>query len=180
MDKETTNLISGLLEKKWSAQEQLLTRYGQMVFRLVARIVTQREDAEEVYQDVFVKAFQNIDTFDENQASLATWLGRIAYHESLNFVRGKTPMWVYIDEHDGDLEDVEDEGEGGRYDEHTIEQMEQTMEHLTPHEQSLLTMFYFEQLSLKEIAYITDSIPATVASQLCRIRKKLYKIMQNR
>lgn len=177
MDKETTNLISGLLEKKWSAQEQLLTRYGQMVFRLVARIVTQREDAEEVYQDVFVKAFQNIDTFDENQASLATWLGRIAYHESLNFVRGKTPMWVYIDDHDGDLEDVEDDDDA-QQNAQTIERMEQALEHLPPQEQSLLMMFYFDHMSMKEIAYITNSIPTTVASQLCRIRKKLYKIMQ--
>lgn len=177
MDKETTNLISGLLEKKWSAQEQLLTRYGQMVFRLVARIVTQREDAEEVYQDVFVKAFQNIDTFDENQATLATWLGRIAYNESLNFVRKKTPMWVYIDDHDGDLEDVEDDDDA-QQNAQTIERMEQALEHLPPQEQSLLTMFYFDHMSMKEIAYITNSIPTTVASQLCRIRKKLYKIMQ--
>ncbi len=58
MDKETTNLISGLLGKKRLAQEQLLMRYGQMVFRLVKRIVTQQEDTEEVYQDVFVKAFE--------------------------------------------------------------------------------------------------------------------------
>ena len=179
MDKETTNLISGLLGKKRSAQEQLLMRYGQMVFRLVKRIVTQQEDAEEVYQDVFVKAFRSIDTFDESQATLATWLGRIAYHESLNFVRGKTPMWVYIDEHDGDLQDVEDEAEA-LYDEQTIERMEQAIELLPPPEQSLLSMFYFEHLSMNEIAYVTNSIPTTVASQLCRIRKKVYKLMQKR
>lgn len=179
MDKETTNLISGLLGKKRSAQEQLLMRYGQMVFRLVKRIVTQQEDAEEVYQDVFVKAFRSINTFDESQATLVTWLGRIAYHESLNFVRGKTPMWVYIDEHDGDLQDVEDEAEA-LYDEQTLERMEQTIEFLPPQEQSLLSMFYFDHLSMKEIAYVTNSIPTTVASQLCRIRKKVYKLMQKR
>lgn len=179
MDKETTNLISGLLGKKRSAQEQLLMRYGQMVFRLVKRIVTQQEDAEEVYQDVFVKAFRSINTFDESQATLVTWLGRIAYHESLNFVRGKTPMWVYIDEHDGDLQDVEDEAEA-LYDEQTIERMEQAIELLPPPEQSLLSMFYFEHLSMNEIAYVTNSIPTTVASQLCRIRKKVYKLMQKR
>ena len=177
MKKEINNLIPDLLKQKRTAQEQLLTCYGQMVFRLVARIVERREDAEEVYQDVFVKAFRSIGTFDESQASLATWLGRIAYNESLNFVRKKKPMWGYIDEHNGDLEDVEDEIDA-QQDGHNIERMEQALEQLPPHEQSLLTMFYFDHLSMKEIAYITDSIPTTVASQLCRIRKKLYKIIQ--
>ena len=153
MKKEINNLIPDLLKQKRTAQEQLLTCYGQMVFRLVARIVERREDAEEVYQDVFVKAFRSIGTFDESQASLATWLGRIAYNESLNFVRKKKPMWGYIDEHNGDLEDVEDEIDA-QQDEHNIERMEQALEQLPPHEQSLLTMFYFDHLSMKEIAYI--------------------------
>ena len=177
MGKESNNLIPDLLGQKRAAQEQLLTLYGQMVFRLVARIVERREDAEEVYQDVFIKAFRSICTFDDSQASLATWLGRIAYNEALNFVRKKTPMWVYIDDHDGDLEDVGDEGDG-QYDDQNIERMEQAMEQLPPHEQNLLSMYYFDHLSLKEIAYITCSVPTTVGSQLCRIRKKLYQIMQ--
>ena len=179
MDKEIKRLIPDLVRQKRTAQERLLTLYGQMVFRLVTRIVERREDAEEVYQDVFVKAFCNIGTYDENQATLATWLGRIAYNESLNFVRRKTPMFVYIDDHEGDSGDVEDEGDG-QYDEQNIERMEQAMEQLPPHEQNLLSMYYFDHLSMKEIAYITDSIPTTVASQLCRIRKKLYAIMQKR
>jgi len=177
MGKENNNLIPDLLGQKRAAQEQLLTLYGQMVFRLVARIVERREDAEEVYQDVFIKAFRSIGTFDESQASLATWLGRIAYNEALNFVRKKTPMWVYIDDHDGDLEDVGDE-DATQEDAQTIERMEQAMEQLPPHEQNLLSMYYFDHLSLKEIAYITCSVPTTVGSQLCRIRKKLYQIMQ--
>lgn len=177
MENENNSLISDLLKQKRAAQERLLVLYGKMVFRLVARIVPQREDAEEVYQDVFVKAFRSIGTYDERQASLATWLGRIAYHEALNFVRKKAPTLVYLDEHPKDLEDCEEEADV-QHDEHAIQRMEQALKHLQPHEQSLLTMFYFDHLSLKEIAYITDSIPTTVGSQLSRIRKKLYRIMQ--
>ncbi|MBQ6964170.1 MAG: sigma-70 family RNA polymerase sigma factor [Bacteroidaceae bacterium] len=179
MKTENNNLIPDLLQQKRTAQERLLTLYGQMVFRLVARIVERREDAEEVYQDVFIKAFRNIGTYDGNQASLATWLGRIAYNEALNFVRMKRPTLVYLDDHDMDLEEMEDEAYTPD-NERTIECMEQALQHLPPHEQSLLTMFYFDHLSLKEIAYITSSIPSTVASQLSRIRNKLYRIMQKR
>ena len=61
MEKETTILISELRQRKSAACQQLLATYGPMVFRMVQRIVPLREDAEEVYQDVFVKALRGIE-----------------------------------------------------------------------------------------------------------------------
>ena len=87
MEKETQTLIQALCRQDGQAQRRVLRLYGTMVFRQVARIVTCQEDAEEVYQDVFVKVFRNIQSYDSRQASLATWMSRIAYNESLNFVR---------------------------------------------------------------------------------------------
>ena len=81
MEQDSTILISNLRQRKPAACQQLLTEYGPAVFRMVQRIVTRREDAEEVYQDVFVKALRGIEGYNPRQASLATWLGRIAYHE---------------------------------------------------------------------------------------------------
>ena len=94
MEKDTTILISELRQRKPAACQQLLATYGPMVFRMVQRIVPLREDAEEVYQDVFVKALRGIEGYNPQQATLATWLNRIAYHESLNFIRGKSPVIV--------------------------------------------------------------------------------------
>ena len=91
MEQDSTILISALQQHQSAACQRLLSDYGPMVFRMVQRIVPQREDAEEVYQDVFVKAIRGIGGYNPQQASLATWLNRIAYHESLNFVRGKKP-----------------------------------------------------------------------------------------
>ena len=88
MEEVTTVLINDLQQRKPAACQRLLTEYGPAVFRMVQRIVVCREDAEEVYQDVFVKALRGIGGYDSRQASLSTWLNRIAYHESLNFVRG--------------------------------------------------------------------------------------------
>ena len=79
MEQETAILITGLQQHKADACQRLLATYGEMVFRMVQRIVTCREDAEEVYQDVFVKALRNIGDYNPRQASLATWLNRIAY-----------------------------------------------------------------------------------------------------
>ena len=177
METETDILISDLHRGKRTAQQRLLTMYGEMVFRQIARIVTRQEDAEEVYQDVFVKAFRKIDTYDERQATLATWLCRIAYHEALNFVRKAKTGIIYIDDHDADLEAIDDIPVS-QHDEQIILLMEQALEYLSPNEQAIITMFYYENLGLKEIAYITGSIPSTVGSRLSRIRKKLYRIIK--
>ena len=177
MNKETNILIDDLRSGKRSAQELLLTMYGETVFRQITRIVTRLEDAEEVYQDVFVKAFRKIDTYNQ-QASLATWLSRIAYNESLNFVRNSKKNMVYVEDHDINIEDIEDIPLS-QHDEQTVLLMEQALEYLPPNDKAIITMFYYDNMSLADIAYITGSIPSTVGSQLSRIRKKLYRIIKN-
>jgi RNA polymerase sigma-70 factor (ECF subfamily) len=177
MEQDLTILISNLRQRKPAACQQLLTEYGPAVFRMVQRIVTRREDAEEVYQDVFVKALRGIEGYNPRQASLATWLGRIAYHESLNFVRGKKPDIVYMDDSELGIDTLEAPDDAPP-DEQTIRQLEQALAMLPSHEQAIVSMFYYDNMSLADIAYVTGSIPSTVGSQLSRIRKKLYRIIK--
>jgi RNA polymerase sigma-70 factor (ECF subfamily) len=177
MEQDLTILISNLRQRKPAACQQLLTEYGPAVFRMVQRIVTRREDAEEVYQDVFVKALRGIEGYNPRQASLATWLGRIAYHESLNFVRGKKPDIVYMDDSELGIDTLETPDDAPP-DEQTIRQLEQALAMLPSHEQAIVSMFYYDNMSLADIAYVTGFIPSTVGSQLSRIRKKLYRIIK--
>ena len=177
MEQDSTILISNLRQRKPAACQQLLTEYGPAVFRMVQRIVTRREDAEEVYQDVFVKALRGIEGYNPRQASLATWLGRIAYHESLNFVRGKKPNIVYMDDSELRIDTRGAPGDAAP-DEQTIRQLEQALAMLPSHEQAIVSMFYYDNQSLADIAFVTGSIPSTVGSQLSRIRKKLYRIIK--
>ena len=177
MEQNSTILISDLRQHKPAAWQQLLAEHGPMVFRMVQRIVTRREDAEEVYQDVFVKALRGIEGYNPHQASLATWLNRIAYHESLNFVRGKKPNIVYMDDRDTGIDTLE-APDDAPHDEQTIEQLEQALAMLPPHEQAIVSMFYYDNQSLADIAFVTGSNPSTVGSQLSRIRKKLYRIIK--
>jgi len=177
MEQDSTILISNLRQRKPAACQQLLTEYGPAVFRMVQRIVTRREDAEEVYQDVFVKALRGIEGYNPRQASLATWLGRIAYHESLNFVRGKKPDIVYMDDSELGIDTLEAPDDAPP-DEQTIRQLEQALAMLPSHEQAIVSMFYYDNMSLADIAFVIGSIPSTVGSQLSRIRKKLYRIIK--
>ena len=179
MEQDSTILISDLQQHKSAACQRLLATYGPMVFRMVQRIVTRQEDAEEVYQDVFVKALRGIGGYNPHQASLATWLNRIAYHESLNFVRGQKPNIVYLDDRDLGIDALEAPDEAPQ-DEETIQQLEQALAKLPPHEQAIVSMFYYDNMSLGDMAYVTGANPSTIGSQLSRIRKKLYRIIKSR
>lgn len=175
-------MIEGLRRQERNAQEQVLNEYGSRVFATISCIVSRQEDAEEVYQDVFMKAFLHIDTYDETKASFANWLCRIAYHESLNFVRGHKQPVIFID--DGDYMGKEQLNHENDHlflqtDEQTIQIIEKALQQLSNEEQALITMFYFDDMSIKEIAYITDSQPSTIGSRLCRIRQKLYNIIKH-
>lgn len=151
------------------------------MFAQIVRIIPIQEDAEEVYQDVFLKVFRNVDSYRAERASLSTWLLRIAYHEALNFVRGKKLPVISFDDYEPSIEKLSEHDVDvlmNRTDEETVLLMEQALQKLLPKEQSLIGMFYYEDLSLKEIAYIKDSTTTTIASQLCRIRQKMYHIIK--
>src|SRR4051812_37137639 len=81
-----------------SAFEQLIKRYDRNVFRIANHITQNREDAEDVVQDAFLKAYQKIDQFQGN-SKFYTWLVRIAVNEALMRLRKrKTDKTVSMDE----------------------------------------------------------------------------------
>ena len=181
MTETEANLIEGLLKQKRGAQQQMLDCYGRDVFAQIARLVPAIEDAEEVYQDVFVKVFKNIGKFDADKSSLKTWLSRIAYNETISFLRKRPSTVISYDDNGIDayaLTDAEVEETFGRPNAETVQLIRAALKHLPPDERAVVTMFYYEEMSLKEIAYVTQSIPTTIASKLSRTRRKLCRIIK--
>ena len=175
------NLLQGLRKQSPKAQQQMLERYGNDVYAQVARLVPGRENAEEVYQDVFIKVFRNIMMYDTEKSSLRTWISRIAYNESISFLRHKSMPVIYYEDREGEAEKLSEsevEATFGQPNPETVQLIRAALKHLPPDERAIITMFYYEEMSLKDIAYVTESIPATVASKLSRTRKKLYKIIK--
>ena len=176
-----TDLIAGLHKQSPKAQQETIDRYGREVFAQVVRLVTVTENAEEVYQDVFMKVFSNIGQHDAERSSLRTWISRIAYNEAVSFLRRKRMPVVYFEDrsHEADkLSDAEVNETLGHANAETVQLIRAALKHLPPEERALVTMFYYEERSLKEIADITESIPTTVASRLSRTRKKLCRIIK--
>ena len=176
-----TELIEGLSKQDSKAQQQTIDRYGGEVFALVVRVVAVAENAEEVYQDVFVKVFRNIGQYDAGRSSLRTWILRIAYNEAISFLRRKRLPVVYFEDHGHEadkLSDAEVDETLGNVSTETVQLIRAALKHLPPEERAVITMFYYEERSLKEIADITGAIPTTIASRLCRTRKKLCRIIK--
>lgn len=153
----------------------LVDSYSRSVFDLVAAMVTQREDAEELAQDVFVRAYQKLDTFDGSKATFLTWISRIAYRLCIDYHRRKPAIWLETDEQtlrqisDTDADSVMDTD-----DEWRIHCLIEGIHRLPPTERMLVQQHYFEGRSLKDIAAIVDADASTLATRLHRIRKKLY------
>lgn len=101
---EEQDLIVQACEGSVAAIELLVSRYESKIFRLAQNITGNHEDAEEVVQNAFVKAFQNLATF-RGDSRFYTWLVRIAVNEALMNVRGRPSQEVSID----DVSDAEDD-----------------------------------------------------------------------
>ena len=179
MIKSDIDLIEGLLKRDPKAQQTMLDRFGRDVFAQVVRLIPVVENAEEVYQDVFIKVFSNIGKSNSARSSLKTWISRIAYNEAISFLRKKSTPMIYFEDYDGEaLSDEEVDETFGQANKETVQLIRAALKHLPPEERALITMFYYEEMSLKDIAFVTESLPTTIASKLSRTRKKLCRIIK--
>ena len=149
--------------------------YAERVFAMVVRQVPNVMDAQELTQDTFLRAFSHIDRYEPHKASLSTWLCRIAYRLTLDFLKSRRPVIVAMEDNT-EVSDEEVDLSTGR--EERIERLQELMDELPDDERILLTLYYFEDRPLTEIAYITGIEPSALANRLYRTRKKLYKKLQ--
>ena len=90
-------------------QTEMVCRYAERVFAMVVRQVTDVMDAQELTQDTFLRAFSRIDSYDPQKASLSTWLCRIAYRLTLDFLKRRSPAIVSMEESSVWQTDISDE-----------------------------------------------------------------------
>jgi len=169
-------LIARILDGHVEEYGYFLTRYGDDVFYLVARLVPLQQDAEELVQDAFVRAYDKLDTYT-GEASFRTWLCRIAYNLTISWLRKQKMKYVAIDERldvsDADVDQLLD-------DDSRIQQLKDACAQLKPDEQTLINLFYYDGLPMRDIAYILGMEQGNVATRLYRIRKKLYLIIKKK
>ena len=179
MKKDEAHIIKEILNGKTEQYEYFLDRYGQQVFVLVDRIVSCQEDAEELTQDVFLKAFQQLSSF-KAESSFSTWIYRIATNIAISAVRKKRNDVLRLDDSvfanlsDTQVDEaLEDESE------EQMERLQQAMNQLEADERALITLYYLEEKPLAEVAFILGMTEGNAKVKLHRIRKKLYVLIKN-
>ena len=80
-----TELVEAVRQGRREGQTEMVSRYAERVFAMIARQVPDMMDAQELTQDTFLRAFSHIDSYNPHKASLSTWLCRIAYHLTLYY-----------------------------------------------------------------------------------------------
>lgn len=178
MKKDEAHIIKEILHGNTALYEYFLDRYGQQVFVLVDRIVSCQEDAEELTQDVFLKAFQQLSSF-KAESSFSTWIYRIATNTALSAVRKKKNDTIRLDDSAfANLSDTQVDEALGDESEEQLQRLQRAMEQLEADERALITIYYMEEKPLTEVAFILGITVGNAKVKLHRIRKKLYVLIK--
>jgi RNA polymerase sigma-70 factor (ECF subfamily) len=178
---EELRLVNAARGGDIGAFEELVRKYDRNVFRIANHITQNREDAEDVVQDAFLKAFQNLEQF-QGQSKFYTWLVRIAVNEALMRLRRRRPeRMVSLDEDINTGEDtipreVADWAPNPEqlYNQSELREiLQKTIQGLPPGFRTVFVLRDVEGLSTEETADALNlSIPA-VKSRLLRARLQL-------
>ncbi len=178
--KDESLYIQRILDGETELFAAFLDRYSRPIHSLVVQMLPSQEDAEELVQDIFLKAFRGLGSY-RGECTFSTWLYRIAYTMGASATRKKRKEFLYIEE--STIDNVPDEKAELMMcfsdDEEQIEKLTRAIDRLNAEERALITLFYYEEKSVEEIAGIVKQSQSNIKVRLHRIRKKLYVILTN-
>jgi RNA polymerase sigma-70 factor (ECF subfamily) len=176
---EDLNIISQVLSGNTAVFATLVDKYKHTACNVAYQITGNREDAEEVAMDAFVKAFRSLQSF-KGDARFSTWLYRIVYNTAISRTRKKKYEYTQINE--SITENYSDtEFEESIYHISTDEQqalVTKAMSKLDPEDALIINLYYLNELSTEEISQITSLSVSNVKVKLHRIRKRIYAEVQ--
>lgn len=170
--------IERAIERDPEAYRFLLKKYNTYAFSIAVKIVKNREDAEEVVQDAFCKAFKAIRNFS-GSGKFSTWLYRIVYNTALTRIRNKRVIMDNLEEFP-DLSrdfDIPDNYVGSfekLVQADQVAHLKKALTVLTESENLAITLYYTCENTIVEIETITGWNPSTIKIRLFRARQKLY------
>lgn len=162
-------LIEGCRRGERAAQHALYERHAERIYRLALRLCGNAQDAADITQDTFVRAFERISSFD-GHAGIGTWLYRIATNEALQLFRRRGTEQRHLRKlaQEAASEAPTPPGDGDEASNVTAVLLQ-----LSEHHRAILVLKYQEQLSYEDIAEVLGCAPGTVASRLNRARAEL-------
>ncbi|MDR0574568.1 MAG: RNA polymerase sigma factor [Tannerella sp.] len=172
--------IRKLLKGDTSAFGYFVDTYQDMAMTIAYRVCGNMQDAEDIVQDSFVKAFHNLHTF-KSDSKFSTWFYRIVYNTAVTEIRSSSYNVQYTDYEQMDTSEMySDFDTMGQIEEEERKAMLHKALEMLPHDEGLiLSLFYLEDNSIKDIAKITGLTESNIKVKLHRARKRMYNIMTN-
>jgi RNA polymerase sigma-70 factor (ECF subfamily) len=179
----TTNndqiIINQIIEGDTNAFAVLVDRYKDLVFSLTLRMLKNREEAEEVSQDTFIKVYKKLNKF-KGDSKFSTWIYKVTYNTCLDRIKKlkRTENTVAIDEFTEHQIKTIDNALDALEVKERKQAIQKCLDLLPSNDSFLLTLYYFEELSLDEISKIVGIKANTVKVKLFRSRKRLATILK--
>lgn len=171
--------IDKILQGETNSFAVLVDRYKDMIFTLALKMVKNREEAEEVAQDTFIKIYSSLNRF-KGDSKFSTWIYKIAYNTCLDRLKKnkKEDLIISIDEFSAHLIKTMDNALSALEEKERKQTIQNCLNLLPGDENFLLTLFYFEDQSLEEIGKIMNINANNVKVKLFRSRQKLAVILK--
>jgi RNA polymerase sigma-70 factor, ECF subfamily len=175
-------LIEHILEGNKDAYRQIVDKYKPMIFRVSMGFIHNKEEADDISQEVFINAYLHLDTFKAKSA-FQTWLYRIAVNTCLNHIRNKQKRGIF--QRIGDLSGISRQNdqrdemlhEPGPdqqlIDKQNAGKITKAIDSLPEKQRVVFILSKYDELSQKEIAKITDTTEGAVEQLLQRAKSNL-------
>jgi len=173
-----TYCIEQVLEGNINAFSHLVDRHKDKAYNLAFRICGNREEAEEIAQDAFIKAYRSLKNF-KKKSSFATWLYRIVYNTAISLVRTRKQRILALEEFPADAADFlgfsKNEEEAGEDYRNSL--INFALQKIPEEDRGLITLYYYDDLDTEEISKITGINKPGIKVRLFRARKKMADII---
>ena len=173
-------LIQATIRGDQAAFRTLVEQYQDFVFSIALKILKNREEAEEVAQDTFVKAYRALGNF-EQRSKFATWLYQIAWRTSIDRYRSRPKASRSLDDEETHLQIKDDAATPFQQvkQKNTAAIIKSALAEMKPEDATLITLYYLNEQSVKEISEITGLTLSNVKVKLFRLRTTLKTILES-
>src|SRR5690606_35224416 len=178
---QEASIINQIIGGDTQAFSVLVDVYKDLVFTLAIRMLKNREEAEEVSQDTFIKIYKALPKF-KGESKLSTWIYKVAYNTCLDQIKKNNRRYdeVAIDSFSENQIKTLDNALDALEEKEQQQTIQDCLQQLTSKDSFLLTLFYFEELSLEEISQIVNMEANTVKVNIHRARKRLAILLKQR
>ena len=180
MEKEEIDLIKRIQSGEKMAFQWVMNRYGEKVMSLAYHFTRNTQDAEDLYQETFIKVYRNIETF-RFESEFFTWIYRILTNQAFNFYRKNKRMAIADPGEDDYLWETlpsnDDEADRETFSSSLRSQIDWALKKLSTQQRIVFILKHIQAKKIKDISVLLDCTEGTVKRYLFRATQKLQALL---